>query len=230
MRFAKGLEVALYGGDTQGSVSNVRGCYWVSPLWLILLFRTLGNNHTSLLSCPSPAQIPRKNKTLQNNRQLRWVLHTVPFSLYPFCLNLFTPSLFLSTLSSLLVSLANKPEGRISAVSQVPALALWEGRTLVNGGVVGRRWGNGVCVLGKQGFVGCDCLIPRGLSFHCSSVPYNSTVVRTLASRCSGTRLVSSSPCASRTDGCLSAAHRHERNKCLKSSLSLKMSAVENSV
>lgn len=136
----------------------------------------------------------------------------------------------LSIHSQLSVSLANKPEGRISTVSQVPALALWEGRTLVNGGVVGRRWGNGVCVLGKQGFVGCDCLIPRGLSFHCSSVPYNSTVVRTLASRCSGTRLASSSPCASRTDGCLSAAHRHERNKCLKSSLSLKMSAVENSV
>lgn len=145
MRFAKGLEVALYGGDTQGSVSNVRGCYWVSPLWLILLFRTLGNNHTSLLSCPSPAQIPRKNKTLQNNRQLRWVLHTVPFSLYPFCLNLFTPSLFLSTLSSLFVSLANKPEGRISAVSQVPALALWE------------------ALLGRGGGTGCVSLVNRAL-------------------------------------------------------------------
>lgn len=28
--------------------------------------------------------------------------------------------------------------------------------------------GGGVCVLGKQGFVGCDCLIPGGLSFHSS--------------------------------------------------------------
>lgn len=27
MRFAKGLKVALYGADTRGSVSSVRGCY-----------------------------------------------------------------------------------------------------------------------------------------------------------------------------------------------------------
>lgn len=36
------------------------------------------------------------------------------------------------------------------------------------GGGEGREgW---MCVLGKQGFVGCDCLIPRGLSFHSSSL------------------------------------------------------------
>ena len=99
MCFAKGLEVALYGGDTRGSVSSVRGRYWVSPLWLIPLFRTLGNSRTSPPSCPTPPQIPRKNKTLQNNLQLRWVLHTVPFS--PLCFNLSTslPSLLPSQLS-----------------------------------------------------------------------------------------------------------------------------------
>lgn len=46
-----------------------------------------------------------------------------------------------------------------------------------------------MCVLGKQGFVGCDCLIPRGLSFHSSSclIPHHGSVVSAVASLGSGT-------------------------------------------
>lgn len=88
--------------------------------------------HTTLLSVPpvSPLQIPRKNETLWNNLQLGWILHIVPFSR--------SHSLPFSCIS------ANKPKGRISAVSQVSAQALWKGRALLNGPVVGEV--RGVCV------------------------------------------------------------------------------------
>ena len=127
---------------------------------------------------------------------------------------------FLSPLSPLFVSSANRPRGRISAVSQVPALALWEGRALVNGGVGGGggREGKGMCVLGKQGFVGCDCLIPGGLSFHSSShlIPHHAGVVRAAASPSSGTRLASPSPRASRTANARPACRHTERRQCLR--------------
>lgn len=139
MRFAKGLKVALYGGDTLGSVSSVRGCYWVSPLWLILLFMTLGNSLSTPPSClsppVSPLQIPRKNETLWNNLQLRWILHIVPFSL--------SHSLPFSSIS------ANRPKGRISAVSQVSAQALWKGWALLNGPVVGEVRGECVSLVNR---------------------------------------------------------------------------------
>lgn len=88
--------------------------------------------HTTLLSVPlvSPLQIPRKNETLWNNLQLRWILHIVPFSL--------SHSLPFSSIS------ANRPKGGISAVSQVSAQALWKGRALLNEPVVGEV--RGVCV------------------------------------------------------------------------------------
>lgn len=70
-------------------------------------------------------------------------------SLSPLCLSLSTSPPFLSPLS-FSVSSANKPGGRISAVSQVPALALWEGRALVNGDVGGER-GGGEEVKGRDG-------------------------------------------------------------------------------
>lgn len=66
------------------------------------------------------------------------------------------------------------------------------------GGVVEevKGGGGGVCVLGKQGFVGCDCLIPGGLSFHSSSrlIPHHGVVVRAAASLGSGTCLAPPSP------------------------------------
>lgn len=143
----------------------------------------------------------QENKTLQNNLQLRWVLHTVPFS--PHSLPL-SQSPFSPPLTALFVSSANQPGGRISAVSQVPALALREGRALVKGDIGGEEGGGEgkrgeMCVLGKQGFVGCDCLIPGGLSFHSSSrlIPQRGRVARAVASLGSGTRLALPSPCAS---------------------------------
>lgn len=62
-----------------------------------------------------------------------------PLSLFlPPSVSIFLPpSPSLPSLSSLFVSPANKPAGRISAVSQVPAPALWEGQALVNGDVGG---------------------------------------------------------------------------------------------
>lgn len=53
-----------------------------------------------------------------------------------------------------------------------------------------------VCVLGKQGFVGCDCLIPGGLSFHSFShvIPQHGAVVKPPASLGSGTCLSPQSP------------------------------------
>lgn len=63
-----------------------------------------------------------------------------------------------------------------------------------------------MCVLGKQGFVGCDCLIPGGLSLHSSSllVPHCAGVVGAVASQGSGTRVAPPSPSASRTADALS--------------------------
>ncbi|CAB1452836.1 unnamed protein product [Pleuronectes platessa] len=119
----------------------------------------------------------------------------------------------------LFVSSANRPRGRISAVSQVPALALWEGRALVNGGVGGEERRG-------RGFVGCDCLIPGGLSFHSSShlIPHQAGVVRAAASPSSGTRLASPSPRASRTANARPAGRHTEGRQCLKSRPSSKMS------
>lgn len=212
-RFAKGLEVALYGGDTRGSVSSVRGCYWVSPLWLILLFMTLGKNCTSPPSHPSPLQVPRKNKTPQNNLQLRWVLHTVPFSLH--------------SLASLSQSLQITPPPTLCLCPQPTSLGVelalsprslpWHiGRvgpwwTDILGG---KKWkGGGMYVLGKQGFVGCDCLIPGGLSFHSSSrlIPHHRVVVRAAASLGSGTQLPPPSPCTSRTACAMSSSRDVQR-------------------
>lgn len=53
-----------------------------------------------------------------------------------------------------------------------------------------------VCVLGKQGFVGCDCLIPGGLSFHSFShvIPQHGAVVGLSAYLGSGTCLSRQSP------------------------------------
>lgn len=54
-----------------------------------------------------------------------------------------------------------------------------------------------VCVLGKQGFVGCDCLIPGGLSFHSFShvIPqHGGAVVGPSAYLGSGTCLSRESP------------------------------------
>lgn len=75
-----------------------------------------------------------------------------------------------------------------------------------------------MCVLGKQGFVGCDCLIPGGLSFHSSSllIPHYVGVVGTVASQSSGTRLASPSPCASRTADALSFSRCTERRQSEK--------------
>lgn len=56
-------------------------------------------------------------------------------SLSPLCLGLSLPFSPLSALC--LCPQPTGPGGRISAVSQVPALALWEGRALVNGDVGG---------------------------------------------------------------------------------------------
>lgn len=171
MRFAKGLKVALCGGDTWGSVSSVRGCYWVSPPWLIPLFRTLGNNRASstLLWLPLADSQEKQGVSKQSPIKMGLTYCTIQAPLSFPSVSTFLPTLspFPASPSSLLVSSANRPQGRISAVSQVPALALWEGRAVVERR---RCWEKvGVCVLGKQGFVGCDCLIPEGLSFHFST-------------------------------------------------------------
>ncbi|KAK5905059.1 hypothetical protein CesoFtcFv8_006565 [Champsocephalus esox] len=70
-----------------------------------------------------------------------------------------------------------------------------------------------MCVLGKQGFVGCDCLIPGGLFFHSSSllIPHHGRVVRAEASLGSGTRLAPLLPLASRTACALSSLRQRER-------------------
>jgi len=86
---------------------------------------------------------------------------------------------------------------------------------LVNGDVGSR--GGWMCVLGKQGFVGCDCLIPGGLFFHSSSllIPHHGRVVRAEASLGSGTRLAPLLPLASRTACALSSLRQRERERAL---------------
>lgn len=72
--------------------------------------------------------------------------------------------------------------------------------------------GGGGVVLGKQGFVGCDCLISGGLSFHSSSrlIPHHGVVVRAAASLGSGTLLPPPSPCTSRIAYAMSSRrHMH---------------------
>lgn len=89
MCFGKGLEVALYGGDTRGSVSTVRGHYWVSPLWLIPLFRTLGNNHTSPPSRPTiPYSQEKQDIAEQSPIKMGLVYCTIQSPLSPLCLSL----------------------------------------------------------------------------------------------------------------------------------------------
>ncbi len=74
-----------------------------------------------------------------------------------------------------------------------------------------------MCVLGKQGFVGCDCLIPGGLSFHSPSclIPHHGGVVRAAASLGSGTRLALPSPCDSRIAHAWSSCRHTHRETAL---------------
>lgn len=83
-----------------------------------------------------------------------------------------------------------------------------------------------MCVLGKQGFVGCDCLIPGGLSFHSPSrlIPHHGGVVRAAASLGSGTRLALPSPYASRVAYALSS-YRHKHRE---TALSEKQTVLED--
>lgn len=116
----------------------------------------------------TPLQIPRKKQDIAEQSSIKRCLI--------YCTIQSPLSRSLSSSLPYPPTSANRPEGRVSTHLQVPALALWEGQALMNGYFVGEEV-RGVCVLGKQGFMGCDCLIAGGLSFHSFPVWAHTTVV-----------------------------------------------------